>query len=155
MQPYERAAQARRELDRKYAAGTVEAIQVRPHSGWIRAIREALDMSQTVLARCLGISRGSVNKLEHAEVHGGITINKLAEVAAAFDCHVVYAIVPNHKSLEQVLLDHATAAAEGIIRYTARTMELEDQAIGADRQREALERHAQELIRSRHVWDTP
>lgn len=151
MQPSERSAQARRELDRKFSTGTLEAIQARPHSGWIRAIRDALQMSQTVLARRLNISRGSVNKLEHAEVPGGITISKLAEVAAALDCTLVYTLVPN-TTLEQTVLNQARAAAAGTIRYAARTMELEDQAIGRDREREALERYAQELVRRGDIW---
>jgi len=40
-------------------------------------------MSQAVLAGRLGVSAAAVNKLEQAERHGGITIRKLAEVAAA------------------------------------------------------------------------
>src|SRR5580698_7901120 len=95
MRPAERAAQARRELDRKFAAAQLEPIQARPRSGWIRAIRGALGMSQAVLAERLGISPAAVNKLEHAEIHGGITTSKLAEAAGALDCTLVDALVPN------------------------------------------------------------
>lgn len=154
MQPSERAAQARRELDRKFRAADLEPIRTRPHSGWIRAIREALHMSQTVLARRLEITRGSVDKLEHAELHGGITLNKMAEVAAALNCTLVYAIVPD-VTLEETVLDQARAVAAETFRYTARTMELEDQAVSTERQREAIERSAQELVRRGDVWDTP
>src|ERR1035441_4155084 len=110
MQHSERAAQARRELDRKFSAADLGPIQARPRSGWIRAIREALDMSQVVLARRLEINRGSVNKLEHAELHGGITVSKLAEVAAALHCTLVYALIPD-STLEQTVLDQARVSA--------------------------------------------
>jgi predicted DNA-binding mobile mystery protein A len=151
MQPSERAAQARRELDRKFRAADLESIHARPRSGWIRAIREALDMSQTVLARRLEITHGSVNKLEHAELRGGITISKLEEVATALHCTLVYALVPD-STLEQTVLDQARAAAAETIRYTARTMELEDQGVSGNRLREAIERDAQELVRRGDVW---
>ena len=153
MQPSERAAQARRELDRKFRTADLEPIRARPRSGWIRAIREALMMSQAVLARRLEINHGSVNKLEHAELHGGITVRKLAEVAAALDCDLVYALVPR-STLEQTVLDQARAVAAGTFRYAARTMELEDQAVSDDYQRETIERAAQELVRRGDVWGT-
>jgi predicted DNA-binding mobile mystery protein A len=154
MQPSERAAQARRELDRKFRAADLESIQARPHSGWIRAIREALMMSQAVLARRLEVSPIAVGKLERAELHGGITIGKLAEVAAAMQCTLVYAIVPD-STLEQTVLNQARATAAETSRYTARTMELEDQAVSDDYQREAIERAAHELVRRGDVWNTP
>jgi predicted DNA-binding mobile mystery protein A len=153
MQPSERAAQARRELDRKFRAADLGPIQARPHSGWIRAIREALMMSQAVLARRLGVSPAAVHQMERAELHGGITVSKLAEVAAAFNCTLVYAIVPD-STLEQTVLDQARASAAGTFRYAARTMELEDQAVSDDYLREAIERAAQELVRRGDIWGT-
>ena len=154
MQPSERAAQARRELDRKFRAADLGPIRARPRSGWIRATREALDMSQVVLARRLEVTPAAVHQMEHAELHDGITVRKLAEAAAALHCTLVYAIVPDF-TLEQTVLDQARATAAETVRYTARTMELEDQAVGDDYLREAIERRAQELIRRGDVWDTP
>jgi predicted DNA-binding mobile mystery protein A len=154
MQPSERAAQARRELDRKFSAADLEPIRARPRSGWIRAIREALGMSQGVLARRIGISPAAASQLEHAELHGGITVSKLAEVAAALDCTLVYALIPR-STLEQTVLDQARATAAETFRYAARTMELEDQAVSGDQLRETIEREAQELVRRGKVWGTP
>jgi predicted DNA-binding mobile mystery protein A len=154
MQPSERAAQARRELDRKFGTTDLEPIRARPRSGWIRAIREALGMSQGVLARRIGISPAAVSNLEHAELHGGITVSKLEEVAAALNCTLVYALIPR-STLEQTVLDQARSVAVETFRYAARTMELEDQGISGIRQRAAIERHAQELVRSGDIWGTP
>lgn len=53
----QRAAQARRELDRKFAAANLDPIVARPRSGWIRAVRGALGMSQEALAVRLGVTR--------------------------------------------------------------------------------------------------
>lgn len=108
-------------------------------------------MSQAVLAERLGVSSAAVNKLEHAELHGGITIGKLAEVASALDCTLVYALVPN-STLEGTVTTQARTQAAQALGYAARTMALEAQEIDDDRQREAVERHAQQLVASGGLW---
>jgi predicted DNA-binding mobile mystery protein A len=153
MQKSERAAQARRELDRKFEAADLTPVEARPRSGWIRAIRGALGMSQAVLAERLGVSGAAVNKLERAELHGGITTGKLAEVAAALDCTLVYALVPN-STLERTVMIQARAAASQVLGYAIRTMALEAQVIDGTRQSEAIERYAQELVASDKLWRT-
>lgn len=154
MRPSERAAQARRELDRKFSAADLGPVEARPRSGWIRAIRGALGMSQAVLAKRLGVSSAAVNKLEHAELHGGITTGKLAEVAGALDCTLVYALVPN-STLEQTVRTRARTTAARLLGYAARTMALEAQDIDEARQNEAVERYAQQLMDSGKLWRTP
>ncbi len=151
MQRSERSAQARRELDRKFNAADLDPVRAVPRSGWIRAIRTALGMSQAVLAERLGVSAAAVNKLEHAERHGGITISKLAEVAAALECTLVYALVPN-STLEQTIMAQAKKVATDMLGYVARTMGLEAQGIDDDRQREAIDRYARQLTASSKVW---
>lgn len=151
MRKSESAAQARRELDRKFADLKRDPIPARPRSGWIRAIRRALGMSEAVLAQRLGVSAAAVNKLEHAELHGGITIAKLAEVAAALDCRLVYALAPN-QSLETTVKRQARERAQQLLGYAARTMALEAQDIDRDRQAEAVDRHADELVARGEVW---
>lgn len=151
MQKVERSAQARRELDRKFDSADLQSIRARPRSGWIRAIRGALGMSQAVLAKRLGISSAAVNKLEHAELDGGITIAKLAQVAAALDCSLVYALVPN-TSLEGTVGAQARKRAARLLGYASRTMALEAQDVAADRQKEALDRYARDLIDSGWLW---
>lgn len=108
-------------------------------------------MSQAMLAERIGVSSAAVNKLERAELHGGITISKLAEVAGALDCTLVYALVPN-STLEQTVSTQAQAAAVRILGYAARTMALEAQDIDEDRQSEAVERYAQQLVASGKLW---
>lgn len=151
MQRSERAAQARRELDRKFAAAQLAPIEARPRAGWIRAIRGALGMSQAVLAERLGISSAAVNKLERAELHGGITTGKLAEVAGALDCTLVYALVPN-STLERTVRTQARTVAARLLGYATRTMALEAQDIDEDRQSEAVERYTDQLVASGDLW---
>lgn len=151
MRPSERAAQARRALDQKFETADLTPIEARPRSGWIRAIRGALGMSQAVLAERLGISSAAVNKLEHAELHGGVTIGKLAEVAGALDCTLVYALVPN-STLEGTVSTQARTEASEILGYAARTMALEAQDIDESRHREAIERQAHQLLASGDLW---
>jgi len=154
MRKGQRAAQARRELDRKFAAASLEPIVARPRSGWIRAVRGALGMSQEALAARLGVTRGAVNKLEHAETAGGVTLAKLAEVAAALDCTLVYALVPR-TTLDATVRAQARRVAAASVGYAGRTMALEAQGVDDERQSEAEERFADDLIARGDLWRAP
>lgn len=126
-------------------------MRIRPRSGWVRAIRTALGMSQAALARRLSVSAAAVAKLERAEAGGGITLTKLAEVAAALDCSVVYALVPN-SSLDETVQRQARRVASTRLGYVDSTMALEDQGIPADRRAEYVEIYARDLIALNDVW---
>ena len=108
-------------------------------------------MSQSVLAGRLGVSAPAVDQLEHAEMRGGITIGKLAEVASALDCRLVYALVPN-SSLEATVTARARAVAQQMLGYSARTMALEAQDIDDQSRAEAIERYAEELVKGGRLW---
>jgi predicted DNA-binding mobile mystery protein A len=108
-------------------------------------------MSQAVLAERLGVSAAAVHKLELAEVRGGITTGKLAAVAAALDCTLVYALVPR-STLEQAVTTQARTVAAEVLGYAARTMALEAQGIEDDRQSEALDRYARQLVAQGTIW---
>lgn len=123
----------------------------RPSSGWVRAIRNALGMSQAALAGRLGVSGAAVAKLERAETAGGITLTKLAEVAAALDCTVVYALVPN-SSLEETVQRQARLVASEQLGYVDSTMALEDQDVPADRRADYLEIYVRDLIARNDTW---
>ena len=80
MRKSERAAQARREIDRKFAAADLSPVLARPRGGWIRAIRAGLGMSQEALATRLDVTKANIAKLERSELAETISIGKLAEV---------------------------------------------------------------------------
>lgn len=117
----------------------------------MKAIRTALGMSQIALADKLGVSGAAVAKLERAETGGGITLTKLAEVASALDCTVVYALVPN-SSLEDTVQRQARRVASERLGYVDSTMVLEDQDLSADRRADYLEVYSRDLIARNDIW---
>lgn len=155
MKPSARAAQARRELDRRFKKSDVGSIRVRPRSGWVKAIRGALGMSQAELAQRLGVTGAAVAQIERAEPSGGVTLAKLGEVAAALDCTFVYALVPN-SSLEETVRREALRIASARLGYVADTMALEDQNVEADRRVDYLDVYARDLVNRNDLWrDSP
>lgn len=148
------ALQARRLLDDKFAAGTMAAIRIAPRSGWIKAVRTALGMSQGSLAKRLGISRAAVSQLEAAEREGRITVSKLSEVAAAMECTLVYALLPDD-SLENVVQGRAAQVVDEQLDYVNATMALEDQSVRGNEQKRFRQEQIAGAIRRGDLWRTP
>ena len=151
MQKSERAAQTRRELDRKFVAANLKPVQARPRGGWIRAIRGGLGMSQQALADRLHIAKPSLAKLERNELNETISIGKLSEVARAMDCQLVYALVPN-TSLEHTVQKQAELVAAKTLGYVVTTMDLEDQSVELDRRADQLAAQARRVIEANRQW---
>lgn len=87
-----------------------------PRAGWIRAIRDALGISQSQIARRVGVSRATVQQWERAEARRRITVHSLDQVAAAMGCAVALAIVPKVGTLDDVRRRQARAKAIAIVR---------------------------------------
>lgn len=153
MRKSERAAQARRELDRKFATANLKPVLARPRGGWIRAIRNGLGMSQEALAQRLGVTKANIAKLEASEVCETISIGKLAEVARALDCQLVYTLIPN-TSLDNTVQLQAERIAAATLGYVATTMDLEDQSVEADRRLEQLGDQTRKVIDGNRQWMT-
>lgn len=122
---------------------------VPPRSGWVRAIREALGMTQAQLGARVGISRQSVQDLEQAEAERRITLDSLDRLAQAMDCRVVYSLVPEHGSLDDVRMRRAQTLAKALLKQTDHTMQLEAQGLSEnelERQRKTL---AETLLRDK------
>ena len=66
----------------------------RPARGWLRAVRNAVGLSQEDLAKKLGVKRQSYAQLETAEERRSISLASLQRAAEAMDCELVYFIVP-------------------------------------------------------------
>lgn len=87
------AVLARRELDdilrrwRRAPAGV-------PKDGWIRAVREALEMTAQDLARRMQVTQPAIAALEASEVKGTAQLASLRRAAKALECDLVYAFVP-------------------------------------------------------------
>jgi predicted DNA-binding mobile mystery protein A len=122
-----------------------------PVRGWIKAIREALGMTTAQLAGRLGVKQPSVVALEQSEAKGSIELATLRRVAAALDCTVVYALVPN-RPLEATIRDRARAFLRRRRGPIEHSMLLEDQAV----QETDLEAQIDEIVREtnpRLFWD--
>ena len=125
-----------------------------PRGGWVRAIREALGMTQGQLAARVGVARQSVQDLENAEADRRITLDSLDRLARAMDCRVVYALVPEGESLDALRERQAKALAKVMLESTGHSMTLEAQGVSdsaMERQHEFL---TQSLLRGspRKLW---
>ena len=125
-----------------------------PGGGWVRAIREALGMTQTHLATRLGISRQSLQGLERAEADRRITLDSLDRLAKAMDCRLVYALVPEKGSFEDVRTRQAKALADALLKSTEHSMTLEAQGVSARESKRQRELLADSLLRGspRKLW---
>jgi predicted DNA-binding mobile mystery protein A len=125
------AAQSRTRLDERLAQfGAAERFQP-PSRGWIKAIREALGMTTAQLAKRMGVRQPSVVNIEMSEEKGSIELATLRRAAAALDCTLVYALIPN-KPLETTIRARARAFLRRRRRPVEHTMLLEDQQVNDD-----------------------
>ena len=121
----------------------------RPSGGWLRAIRTSLGMSVRQLAERIGITQQSAAKLESNEARDAITLRSLRKAAAAMDCRLVYALVPN-SSLQEVLRRQARRKAREIVSSVDHSMMLEAQSVGDTET--VIEQMTDELMYTR-IWD--
>ena len=126
----------------------------RPPSGWTRAIREALGMTQRQLAERVGRKPQTILDLQAREAAQTIQLNSLRELANAMDCDLVYAFVPR-KPLGTMLDERARSVAHQALRRTGHSMELERQGLGVRDQERALEREVERLLAGsrRKLWE--
>lgn len=125
-----------------------------PRTGWVRAIREALGISQSQLASRAGVSRATVQEMERAEGRRRITLASLDRLAQAMDCRVAIAIVPKSGSLDDVRRRQALARAAALLnerRIPAADQEPATRSPGYERHKERL---ATKLLRGspRKLW---
>ncbi len=126
----------------------------RPASGWTRAVRQALGMTNRQLAKRVGRKPQTVLDLERREAAQTIQLGSLRELAEAMDCELVYAIVPR-EPLGAMLEKRARTVARNALRRTGHSMELERQGLGVREQEQALEREVERLLEGsrRRLWE--
>ncbi len=121
----------------------------RPQKGWLRAIREAVGISASEVARTLKTSRQLPVQLEKAEAEDRITLKSLRAAAQALGCELVYALVPKADTLQDLVEERARAQAKKHVLGVENSMALEDQAVG--RVDEAVEAETKRLLRKRGI----
>lgn len=115
---------ARRRLDEKLnSLGALRTIEV-PSKGWIKAIREALGMTTTQLAKRLSLKQPRIIAIENNE--NNLKISTLEKIAKALDCKLVYSLVPK-TSLEEMTYRQAERKAKKILAKISHNMALENQ----------------------------
>ncbi len=120
-----------------------------PHSGWVRAIRDALGMSAADLGRRMKITGPAVSALERSERDGTAGLNTLRRAADALDCTLVYAFIPNH-GLDETVRRQATKTAREQLVHVKKTMALEDQAVTVNES--LVQVQADLLVQTGRVW---
>lgn len=143
-----------RQLDERLRPLRAFANTVRPRSGWIRAVRQALGMTQPQLAARLGLTRQSLNDLERAEAGGRITLESLERVAKALGCRLSYAIVPAAGSLAATRAQRAEEIADRQLKAVSHSMKLEAQGVTRKELARQRGRLVDELLRGsgRKLW---
>lgn len=87
----------------------------RPPKGWIRFIREALNMSSKALAKRVGISPNTMSETEKAEREEAISLRKLTKVANSMNCDLVYYFLPR-KPIKEMIDERARYVTEQDLR---------------------------------------
>lgn len=125
-----------------------------PKSGWIRAIRDGLGMTQTQLAKRLRITRQAVDDLERGEASGKISLERLRRLAEALQSRLVYVVVPD-QSLAELRRSRATKIAETQLKRVSHSMKLEAQGVKKHEAKRQLSRLVDEILSEnpRKLWD--
>jgi predicted DNA-binding mobile mystery protein A len=125
-----------------------------PRRGWIRAIQDALGMSNRQLAKRLRLKQQTIEDMQEYEAKGTIKLQTLRKLAHALDCRLVYAVVPN-KPLEEIRKDQALKVAQRQLKNVAHSMSLEAQGVGEAEQRAEIDRLVHKLLAGnrRKLWE--
>lgn len=143
------------QLDKKlFKFSSIESGIV-PGSGWIKAIRSALNISLVQFAKMLNKSSPTVRELEEREAEKSITLKKLAEIGEALNLRLVYGFVPKDGSLQKIIEKRAYRIAKEIVMRTSHSMKLEDQENTEERLNKAIKERAIKIKNElpKYLWD--
>ncbi len=145
----------RNQLDDKIVYFRKAGEVVPPGSGWIHAIRQALNMSLRQLGQRLSITPQSVREIELREKNGTVSIKVLQQVATALNMKFVYGFVPMEMSLDRMIEKKALELAEKLVERTSIQMSLEDQKVTDEGLKRSIEKEARRLIETvpKILWD--
>ncbi len=143
-----------KQLDDNLSPLCEQGAMIVPKQGWVRTVRKAIGMTIKQLAARLAVDPSRVVKIEMSEAESAVTLKTLKGVAEQLDCRLVYALVPK-TSFEEMVDSQAKKVALQQIKRTAHTMDLEDQSVDPQWQKEQLEDLSQELLRKswKHLWE--
>jgi predicted DNA-binding mobile mystery protein A len=116
-----------------------------PKGGWVKAVRLAIGMSGRQFAARLGVAQPTAHEFENSEVKGTATLSTLRRAAAALNCTLVYAIVPNEK-LAKMVRERALNTARERMARVHNTMALENQESSVSSVEKQIARLADEIL---------
>lgn len=127
----------------------------RPTCGWINAVRTTLGMSARSLGERIGLSQPRVALIEKGEIDGSISIKTLEKAAQGLGCRLVYVLIPEDGSLQEMRRNQAMKKATNINEYAERHMELEEQATHNNFRNETTKKIAEDYLRTwpRDFWN--
>jgi len=145
----------RKQLDDKLLVFQNADSVVPPASGWVYALRFALNMSLRQLGQRLSITPQSVKEIEEREKNGTISLRVLRQVASALNMEFFYGFIPKDRTIEAMIEKRAFELAENIVERTSIHMNLEDQAVSEEKLKKAIAEKAQELRTElpKLLWD--
>jgi len=99
-----------------------------PNKGWLRAARQALGLTQSQMAKKLGMKQQAYANIEVREPKETVTLETLRRAAGALDCDLVYAFVPK-RAIARTYLELAEKHDPDLVRRNAteHSMALEGQ----------------------------
>lgn len=126
----------------------------KPKEGWIRTLRKALGMSSPQLAKRIGVGKAQASQMERMEMEDRITLKQLRRVAEAFDCDLVYGLVPK-QSVETMIRDQAKKKAKYLVEKTDVQMKLEVQQLPKEAIERQIEIETERLLKEmpRELWE--
>lgn len=145
----------REQLDRKLLKFQELTEITIPPTGWIHAVRIALNMSLKQFGNKLGMTPQSAKEVEIREKNGSITLKTLNNAADSLNMKLVYILIPKNGSLQSLVERAAYDAAEKIVMRTSITMKLENQENTEERLQKAIKDKADEIMREmpKYLWD--
>jgi len=144
-----------KQIDKKIKSiQTLEKVQFQKE-GWIKTLRNVLNISMEQLGKRMAITAQGIKKMEEREQERGITLKALDDVAKAMDMTLVYGFIPIDGSLEKLIERKANEMATKIIMRTSSTMKLENQQNSDEYQKAAIDELTAELKRTMpgKLWD--
>jgi predicted DNA-binding mobile mystery protein A len=101
-----------------------------PARGWLRAIREAIGLTQREAGERIGTKQQPYSLLEKREMRGAVTIDTLRRAAGALDCELVYFLIPKQGAASTFgELADAHDPSRANRRATEHSMTLEGQGV--------------------------
>ncbi len=126
-----------------------------PTTGWIRFVRKSIGMSLRQLGERMGITAQSVSDIENREAESKVTLATLRDAAEALDMRLVYAIVPKHGTMKDMVRRQARKLAEDAVARTSISMSLEEQSVPREELLREVDYLVEELMRknTRTFWN--